>query len=173
LVLLWKSFHNAITDKHVCRAKHSTMNDPISGSGTMYEAVESILLFEEEIANLQILPAIVSARSYSSANGSGLRFEPSQSIRDNTRSVSVTDLVWNRKINPGMVFVLTLPLDQVAEGDRAMDERRAIKTLLRRLRCSRKSSQRHTYGDRRHEILRTWTAHCLVTGKMSEKCVLK
>lgn len=41
------------------------------------------------------------------------------------------DLVWNRKINPGEVFDLTLPLDQVAEGYRAMDERRAIKTLLR------------------------------------------
>jgi threonine dehydrogenase-like Zn-dependent dehydrogenase len=41
------------------------------------------------------------------------------------------DLVWNRKINPGKVFDLTLPLDQVAEGYRAMDQRRAIKTLLR------------------------------------------
>ena len=41
------------------------------------------------------------------------------------------DLIWNRKINPGKVFDLTLPLDQVAEGYRAMDERRAIKTLLR------------------------------------------
>jgi threonine dehydrogenase-like Zn-dependent dehydrogenase len=40
-------------------------------------------------------------------------------------------LVWNRKINPGKVFDLTLPLDQVAEGYRAMHERRAIKTLLR------------------------------------------
>src|SRR3954462_12375304 len=40
------------------------------------------------------------------------------------------DLVWNRKINPRKVFDLTLPLDQVAEGYRAMDERRAIKTLL-------------------------------------------
>jgi threonine dehydrogenase-like Zn-dependent dehydrogenase len=40
-------------------------------------------------------------------------------------------LVWNRKIDPGRVFDLTLPLDQVAEGYRAMDERRAIKTLLR------------------------------------------
>ncbi len=40
------------------------------------------------------------------------------------------DLVWNRKINPGRVFDLTLPLDQVAEGYHAMDERRAIKTLL-------------------------------------------
>jgi threonine dehydrogenase-like Zn-dependent dehydrogenase len=39
-------------------------------------------------------------------------------------------LVLNRKINPGRVFDLRLPLDQVAEGYRAMDERRAIKTLL-------------------------------------------
>src|SRR5438270_11972845 len=41
------------------------------------------------------------------------------------------DLVLNKKINPGKVFDLTLPLEQVAEGYRAMDERRAIKTLLR------------------------------------------
>ena len=41
------------------------------------------------------------------------------------------DLVWKGKINPGKVFDLTLPLDRVAEGYRAMDERRAIKTLLR------------------------------------------
>jgi len=40
-------------------------------------------------------------------------------------------LVLNEKINPGKVFDLTLPIDQVAEGYRAMDERRAIKTLLR------------------------------------------
>lgn len=40
-------------------------------------------------------------------------------------------LVLNQKINPGKVFDLMLPLDQVAEGYRAMDERRAIKTLLR------------------------------------------
>ena len=41
------------------------------------------------------------------------------------------DLIWNRQIDPGKVFDLTLPLDQAAEGYRAMDERRAIKTLLR------------------------------------------
>ena len=41
------------------------------------------------------------------------------------------DLVLKGAINPGKVFDLTLPLDQVAEGYRAMDERRAIKTLLR------------------------------------------
>jgi threonine dehydrogenase-like Zn-dependent dehydrogenase len=40
------------------------------------------------------------------------------------------DLIWNRRIDPGKVFDLTLPLAQVAEGYRAMDERRAIKTLL-------------------------------------------
>ncbi|MFN8475373.1 MAG: zinc-dependent alcohol dehydrogenase family protein [Anaerolineae bacterium] len=39
-------------------------------------------------------------------------------------------LILDRKINPGKVFDLTLPLDQVAEGYRAMDERRAIKALL-------------------------------------------
>jgi threonine dehydrogenase-like Zn-dependent dehydrogenase len=41
------------------------------------------------------------------------------------------DLVLNGTINPGKVFDLTLPLAQVAEGYRAMDERRAIKSLLR------------------------------------------
>ena len=41
------------------------------------------------------------------------------------------DLVWTGRISPGKVFDLTLPLAQVAEGYRAMDERRAIKTLLR------------------------------------------
>jgi len=40
------------------------------------------------------------------------------------------DLVWNRQIDPGKVFDLTLPLERVAEGYRAMDERRAIKALL-------------------------------------------
>jgi threonine dehydrogenase-like Zn-dependent dehydrogenase len=41
------------------------------------------------------------------------------------------DLIWNRQINPGKVFDLELALDQSAEGYRAMDERRAIKVLLR------------------------------------------
>jgi threonine dehydrogenase-like Zn-dependent dehydrogenase len=40
------------------------------------------------------------------------------------------DLVWNGKINPGKVFDLELPLEQVGEGYRAMDERRVIKALL-------------------------------------------
>jgi threonine dehydrogenase-like Zn-dependent dehydrogenase len=41
------------------------------------------------------------------------------------------DLVFKGTINPGKVFDLVLPLADVAEGYRAMDERRAIKTLLR------------------------------------------
>lgn len=41
------------------------------------------------------------------------------------------DLVLTRKINPGKVFDQVLPIEDVAEGYRAMDERRAIKTLLR------------------------------------------
>src|SRR5437868_5491446 len=43
---------------------------------------------------------------------------------------TLIDLVWNGKINPGKVFDLELPMEQVAEGYRAMDERRAIKVLL-------------------------------------------
>ncbi|WP_456115140.1 zinc-dependent alcohol dehydrogenase family protein [Saccharopolyspora mangrovi] len=38
--------------------------------------------------------------------------------------------IWNREIDPGKVFDLTLPLDQAAEGYRAMHERRATKVLL-------------------------------------------
>ena len=41
------------------------------------------------------------------------------------------DLIWNRQIDPGKVFDLHLPLEQAAEGYRAMDQREAIKTLLR------------------------------------------
>lgn len=41
------------------------------------------------------------------------------------------DMVLTRKISPGKVFDLALPIADVAEGYRAMDERRAIKTLLR------------------------------------------
>jgi hypothetical protein len=40
------------------------------------------------------------------------------------------DRVLKGRIQPGKVFDLKLPLEQVAEGYRAMDERRAIKTLL-------------------------------------------
>ncbi|MEO7041875.1 MAG: IMP dehydrogenase, partial [Gemmatimonadaceae bacterium] len=43
---------------------------------------------------------------------------------------NLIELVLSGKIHPGKVFDLTLPLNQVAEGYRAMDERRAIKTLL-------------------------------------------
>jgi len=39
-------------------------------------------------------------------------------------------LVLDRKIDPGKVFDLTLPLEEAAEGYKAMDERRATKVLL-------------------------------------------
>jgi threonine dehydrogenase-like Zn-dependent dehydrogenase len=41
------------------------------------------------------------------------------------------ELVGDRTIDPGRVFDLDLPLEQAAEGYRAMDERRAVKALLR------------------------------------------
>ncbi|MEZ2390391.1 zinc-dependent alcohol dehydrogenase family protein [bacterium RCC_150] len=41
------------------------------------------------------------------------------------------DLILRGEIDPGKVFDLELPLDEVAEGYKAMDERRAIKVLLR------------------------------------------
>lgn len=41
------------------------------------------------------------------------------------------DLVTSGRIDPGQVFDLTLPLEESPEGYRAMDERRAIKVLLR------------------------------------------
>jgi hypothetical protein len=40
------------------------------------------------------------------------------------------DLIWTRRIDPGKVFDLELPLDEVAAGYEAMDQRRAIKVLL-------------------------------------------
>ena len=39
--------------------------------------------------------------------------------------------MWRRPIDPGRVFDLELPLAEVAEAYRAMDERRSIKALLR------------------------------------------
>ena len=57
--------------------------------------------------------------------------------RDARRSIPVRrflpdlmDRVLKGRIKPGNVFDLTLPLSEVAEGYRAMNERRAIKTLL-------------------------------------------
>jgi threonine dehydrogenase-like Zn-dependent dehydrogenase len=44
---------------------------------------------------------------------------------------ALRDQVLSGAINPGLVFDLDLPLAKVAEGYAAMDERRAIKTMLR------------------------------------------
>ena len=40
------------------------------------------------------------------------------------------DRIWQRRIDPGKVFDLTLPLERAAEGYVAMDQRTAIKVLL-------------------------------------------
>jgi threonine dehydrogenase-like Zn-dependent dehydrogenase len=41
------------------------------------------------------------------------------------------ELIWNREIDPGKVFDLELPLEKTGAGYAAMDQRRAIKVLLR------------------------------------------
>ncbi|AYD90771.1 IMP dehydrogenase [Actinomyces sp. 2119] len=41
------------------------------------------------------------------------------------------DRILSGEINPGKVFTMRIPLEEAAEGYRAMDERRAIKVLLR------------------------------------------
>jgi threonine dehydrogenase-like Zn-dependent dehydrogenase len=61
---------------------------------------------------------------------------------------NLIDLVLNGKINPGKVFDLTLPLEQVAEGYRAMDEGRAIKALLRPRTCrENQGTRKDKYGN--------------------------
>jgi threonine dehydrogenase-like Zn-dependent dehydrogenase len=45
--------------------------------------------------------------------------------------LELLELIWNRKIEPGKVFDLELPLGDAAAGYEAMGERRAIKALLR------------------------------------------
>ena len=43
----------------------------------------------------------------------------------------LVDFIWRRRMDPGKVFDLELPLEQTDAGYKAMDERRAIKVLLR------------------------------------------
>jgi hypothetical protein len=57
--------------------------------------------------------------------------EPTDAIiRLSATCICGSDLWPYRQIDPGKVFDLTLPLDRVADGYRAMGKRRAIKTLL-------------------------------------------
>ncbi|HEX8344388.1 MAG TPA: zinc-binding dehydrogenase, partial [Actinoplanes sp.] len=42
----------------------------------------------------------------------------------------LVQLIWDRTIDPGKVFDLTLPLDEAARGYLAMDQRTATKVLL-------------------------------------------
>ena len=43
----------------------------------------------------------------------------------------LVEMIYSRTIDPGRVFDLTLPLDQAAAGYEAMDQRQAVKVLLR------------------------------------------
>jgi threonine dehydrogenase-like Zn-dependent dehydrogenase len=43
---------------------------------------------------------------------------------------TLVDLIMTNEIDPGRVFDLALPLEEAAEGYRAMDERRATKVML-------------------------------------------
>jgi threonine dehydrogenase-like Zn-dependent dehydrogenase len=52
------------------------------------------------------------------------------------------DLIWNRRIDPGRVFDLELPLGQAAAGYQAMDQRQAIKVLLHPLTQAPTTSRR-------------------------------
>jgi threonine dehydrogenase-like Zn-dependent dehydrogenase len=56
---------------------------------------------------------------------------PDHGGRRGSSDLKLIDLITDRAIDPGKVFELAPPLDQVAEGYRAMDERCAIKTILR------------------------------------------
>jgi threonine dehydrogenase-like Zn-dependent dehydrogenase len=70
--------------------------------------------------------AWAEARTYAvRCRGSRRRFLP-----------ELIDLIWRREIDPGKVFDLELPLEEAAEGYRAMDERRAIKVLMRTRRST-------------------------------------
>jgi threonine dehydrogenase-like Zn-dependent dehydrogenase len=50
--------------------------------------------------------------------------------RAHERLADLIQLIWDRTIDPGKVFDLTLPLEEAAQGYKAMDERRATKVLL-------------------------------------------
>ena len=39
-------------------------------------------------------------------------------------------LIWDRTLDPGKIFELTLPLEEAAEGYKAMDKRRATNVLV-------------------------------------------
>jgi threonine dehydrogenase-like Zn-dependent dehydrogenase len=44
--------------------------------------------------------------------------------------LSLIQLICDRKIDPGKVFDLTLPLEEAPAGYKAMDQRRAIEVML-------------------------------------------
>lgn len=73
-------------------------------------------------------PATCASRSSTTRTHVGPRGGPAPVRRC---PPDLIDRVLTGRIDPGKVFDLTLPLEQVAEGYRARDERRAIKALLK------------------------------------------
>ena len=68
--------------------------------------------------------AMTPGRSAIQLNATWLGAAPISLAMRTTALPELIDLVWNGKIKPGKVFDLTLPLEQVAEGYRAMGEPR-------------------------------------------------
>lgn len=57
--------------------------------------------------------------------------------------------VLNGELRPGHVFDMDIPLSQVAEGYKAMDERRAIKVILRPWSCPPSGTSRMAVSGRK------------------------
>ena len=99
---------------------------PERDGGGGFGLIEACLIAEQigrTVAPVPYLPTIV---------GAGLPLAEFGTDAQRARYLpGLIDLIWNRTIDPGKVFDLALPLDAAAEAYRAMDERRAIKALLR------------------------------------------
>jgi quercetin dioxygenase-like cupin family protein len=85
-----------------------------------------------------IVDPLFELAEHTHATGGLVTFEPGARTTWHTHAAGQTLIVtsgtgWvQQEMHSGRVFDLLLPLEQAAEGYRAMDERRAIKTLFRR-----------------------------------------
>ena len=113
--------------KHNCGKHNITSDVEVIAIQQINEAYERMLKNEREVRVLH-------------RHGLGQGVRPNARKLDSPRMIEQTtgpgpgrakQEQWKGKINPGKVFDLVLSLDRVAEGYRAMDERRAIKALLR------------------------------------------
>jgi threonine dehydrogenase-like Zn-dependent dehydrogenase len=75
-------------------------------------------------------PAYAVTTLTTSGNTEQLTYHLGLAKQNGATETDLSDRIWKRELDPGKVFDLTLPLADVAEGYKAMDERRAIKVLL-------------------------------------------